>query len=248
MNLHPQFPDTGTWATVECGTESASTSPCWTPSPTGTDARAPSAPVLPPVPPPEDGLALPPAATPCWWRTRSLMRPPSVSGCLHLPGLRHLGGRNEETLRWLLLARHGEEVTLRNCRGAIWRVETSPLTHKVQPPAVNWASLRKPGRSPWNRWDGSFSSNIDPFYWYWQDNYKIVLSFFLNSSCPRGRWIKSRLQATARPAPCQRPSRPGESLFLWAWITSLCPLPWPGAEPEPVLTAPCSGKRKKNYF
>lgn len=65
---------------------------------------------------------------------------------------------------------------------------------------------------------------------------------FLCCSYLPGRWTRSRLWASALPAHCQRPSRPGESPHLWAWTTSLFPLLWPGAEPEPAPTALYSGK------
>lgn len=137
---------------VAGGTESVSTSPCWTPLLTATDAPAPSAPALRPAPPPVAGSAPPPAATPCWWRRRNWTRPRSTSGSRRPRDLLLPGVKSVETPPWLPPVPHGEAVTQRTCRDATLRVETPSLCHKFHPAAVSSASHRKPGRRHWNRW------------------------------------------------------------------------------------------------
>lgn len=150
MTQPPPFPVTGTWAEVAGGTESASTSPCWTPLLTATDAPAPSAPAPPPAPPPVAGSAPPPAVTRCWWRRRSWTRPQSTLGSRHPRGPLPLGVKSVETPPLPPPVLHGGAVTQRTCKDATSRVET--LRHKLHPAAVSSASHRKPGRRHWNRY------------------------------------------------------------------------------------------------
>lgn len=144
-------PSPGTRGSGVTGTESASTFPCWTLSPTETDALAPSARAPPPARPPAGGSARPPAATPCWWRRRSSTRRRSALGSHRPPGRRRQEVRSAETPHWPLPALLGGAVTQRNCRGTTWREGTRPLSRKLRPAAVSSASRRRPGRRRWSR-------------------------------------------------------------------------------------------------
>lgn len=139
----------------------ASTSPSWTPLVTVTDARAPSAPARPPALPPAAGSALPPAVTLCWWRRRSLMKPPLTLGSLHPQGPHPLEVKSAETPLWPPPVPHEGAATPKTCRDATWRAGTPSVCHRLRPAAVSSASHRKPGRRHWNRHRNLIHMKVD---------------------------------------------------------------------------------------
>lgn len=152
---HLLFPPTGKWAPLEVvvadGTESASTSPCWTLLVTVTNAPALSAQAPPPARPHVAGSVPPPAATRYWWKKRSWMKAPSTLGCRLPPGLHPPVGRSAGTPPWLPRAPRAGAATQTTFKDASWMVENPTPRCMASTTAVSSASHRKPGRHHLNR-------------------------------------------------------------------------------------------------